>query len=74
MPKFGQHFELGSRIVKLNLLGPYSPTPLKVNCRLKYSERQKYGINSLKIKHIFFLKKYLDRSILVYKNTYFNTT
>jgi hypothetical protein len=35
---------------------------------LKYSERQKYGINSLKIK-----QNLLDRSILVYKNTYFNT-
>jgi hypothetical protein len=38
-----------------------------------YSERQKYGINSLKMKQIFFSKKSLDRSILVYKNTYFST-
>jgi hypothetical protein len=34
-----------------------------------YSERQKYGINSLKIKQNFFHKKSLDRSILVYKNS-----
>jgi hypothetical protein len=33
-----------------------------------YSQRQKYGINSLKIKQNFFQKKSLDRSILVYKN------
>jgi hypothetical protein len=39
---------------------------------LIYSERQKYGINSLKIKH-FISKKSLDGSILVYKNTYFKT-
>jgi hypothetical protein len=32
---------------------------------LKYSERQKYGINSLKIK-----QNLLDRSILIYKNIY----
>jgi hypothetical protein len=37
-----------------------------------YSERQKYEINSLKIKQNFFSKKSLDWSILVYKNTYFN--
>jgi hypothetical protein len=32
-----------------------------------------YGINSLKIKQIFFSKKSLDRPILVYKNTCFST-
>jgi hypothetical protein len=31
----------------------------------KYSERQKYGINSLKIKQIFFSKKSLDRSMFI---------
>jgi retron-type reverse transcriptase len=35
---------------------------------LIYSERQKYGINSLKIKQFFFSKKSLNRSILVYRN------
>jgi hypothetical protein len=57
--------------VDLRVLRPYSPTPVNVNCRLKYfitlvtycynnvfvySERQKYGINSLKIKQNFFQK------------------
>jgi hypothetical protein len=32
-----------------------------------YCERQKYGINSLKIKQYFFSKKSLNRSILVYE-------
>jgi hypothetical protein len=43
--------------------------PVKRYCLffiILYSERQKYGINSLKIKHIFFFKS-LDVSILFYK-------
>jgi hypothetical protein len=40
---------------------------LKVYLQI-YSERQKYGINSLKIKQIFFSKKSLDKSILVYNS------
>jgi hypothetical protein len=39
---------------------------------LIYSEWQKHGINSLKIKQNFFQKKSLGGSILVYKNTCFS--
>jgi hypothetical protein len=56
----------------VNLLA-LSMVTMKIFVYLLYSERQKYGINSLKIKQFFFSKKSLDRSILVYKNTCFST-
>jgi hypothetical protein len=40
---------------------------MKVNAPCVRFARQKYGINSLKIKQYFFSKKSLNRSILVYE-------